>query len=494
MQKKSEIQQGWEFAANLAGANYAADYGSAYVEAVNKAIEELENNINYHTQRGQAIPFFQGFVAEEYGAGTFNIDAVAAGSDARAKVLHETGKFSVDVELNTGEQYSFKSYGSGDRSAKAQAVFNSETGKAGYDGHHRWVPTEQLGDAKTEAHHQALRNKLTRPDVADAYAETENRLTDVVKNDEGISSRPATRKELDKMAADGKKQEFRADEVGVTADSAITTEYMIQQAIKAGYTTAAITTAMQMAPEIYKAIDYLIKHGEINVQQVKHMGVKAITSGAEGFLRGSVSCTLMIMCEKGVFGEAFKKIEATELGAIVAIVMQTTKNAVLVAAGRISANQMGAAFVDSLIVTGGYFAGTAIAGKVLATEIGQQIGGIIGQALGFELPVLGYLLGSLIGTSFAVVYNIGKKKLISFCVDTGFTCFGLVEQNYELPEDVLSEMGVKQIPIPRVDVQRADIEVTTISSGTDTAEYETIDITVLKRGIIGVNKVGYIFK
>jgi hypothetical protein len=38
----------------------------------------------------------------------------------------------------------------------------------------------------------------------------------------------------------------------------------------------------------------------------------------------------------------------------------------------------------------------------------------------------------LIGTSFCVIYNIGKKKLISFCVDTGFTCFGLVEQNYEL--------------------------------------------------------------
>lgn len=107
-------------------------------------------------------------------------------------------------------------------------------------------------------------------------------------------------------------------------------------------------------------------------------------------------------------------------------------------------DQMGAAFVDTVIVSGGYL-------------LGAHIGGIIGQALGFELPVVGYLLGSLIGTAFCVVYNIGKKKLISFCVDTGFTCFGLVEQNYSLPEDVLHELGVETIPIPRTQVERIEI-------------------------------------
>lgn len=54
-------------------------------------------------------------------------------------------------------------------------------------------------------------------------------------------------------------------------------------------------------------------------------------------------------------------------------------------------------------------------------------------------------------SSVAVVYNIGKKKLISLCVEAGFTCFGLVEQDYELPEEIL------------------------------------------RRGIIGVNKIGYVF-
>lgn len=125
--------------------------------------------------------------------------------------------------------------------------------------------------------------------------------------------------------------------------------------------------------------------------------------------------------------------------------------------------------------------------------LGAHIGGIIGQALGFELPVVGYLLGSLIGTSFCVIYNIGKKKLISFCVDTGFTCFGLVEQNYELPDEVLHELGVETIPIPRTQIERIDIPRTqTSTADINKSEYETIDITVLRRGVIGVNKIGYV--
>lgn len=49
--------------------------------------------------------------------------------------------------------------------------------------------------------------------------------------------------------------------------------------------------------------------------------------------------------------------------------------------------------------------------------------------------------------AISVVYNIGKKKLISFCVDTGFTCFGLVEPDYQIPEEVLNSMGINTIKI-----------------------------------------------
>ena len=184
------------------------------------------------------------------------------------------------------------------------------------------------------------------------------------------------------------------------------------------------------------------------------------------------------MCDAGKLGEFFKGIDPTLTAIIVSIAIQTIKNSILVAAGKMSAKQMGAAFVDSIVVSGGFFAGV-------------KIGGLIGAALGWEAPVLGYMLGSLIGASFSVVYNIGKKRLISFCVDTGFTCFGLVDQDYELPEEVLNSIGIDTIEIPRKKVDYKVIETTEVHRPIDAKEYETIDITVLRRGIIGVNKVGY---
>ena len=85
------------------------------------------------------------------------------------------------------------------------------------------------------------------------------------------------------------------------------------------------------------------------------------------------------------------------------------------------------------------------------------------------------------------------EKLISFCVDTGFTCFGLVEQNYELPDEVLHELGVETIPIPRTKIERIDIpRVQTPAANISRSEYETINITVLRRGVIGVNRIGYV--
>ncbi len=481
MQTKSEVQQGWEFAAAIMGADVGAHMGTEYVSAVEAAIKQLEDNINNHQYRNLGIGQLQGYMLEEWEAGTFNVDAVAADSADRAVVLHSSAKDSVDIHLKSGTDYSAKSYGTAEQTARAQARFNPDTGQASYRGQGRLVPSDQLDTAKQTAHREALRNEPIREDVSKAYGETESKLTDKLANDEGVESRSASRKDLEKMAKESKKQEFKAEEHGVTAEGAIKTEYLLKQALKAGYTTAAITVAVQLAPEIYKAIDFLIKNGELDLSTVKHIGKKGISAGAEGFLRGSISSALLIMCESGALGEALKGISPTLLGAVVALVLQTTKNSILVAAGKMTTQQMGAGFVDMVVVSGGYL-------------VSAHIGGIIGQTLGFQLPVLGYLLGSLIGTSYCVIYNIGKKKLISFCVDTGFTCFGLVEQNYELPEDVLHEMGVETIEIPRTRIETTEIPRIAIGAAEiKKADYETIDITVLRRGVIGVNKVGYVF-
>lgn len=44
-------------------------------------------------------------------------------------------------------------------------------------------------------------------------------------------------------------------------------------------------------------------------------------------------------------------------------------------------------------------------------------------------------MGSVVGS---FTYDYGYKKALSFCIDTGFTLFGLVEQ-----DDIIKQMGLK---------------------------------------------------
>ena len=374
-------------------------------------------------------------------------------------------------------EYSAKSYADGEKSAVQQALLNIETRRARYEEQYRLVPTDQLSDAKAESFRRALNNQEKRPEVSEAYADTYQKLTDRLTSDDGTSSKPAKRKDYERMASKSKSQTYSAKDDGVTAQNTIKLGYLLKQALKAGYTTAAITAVLQLAPEIFKAIDYLIKHGELNIDELHGMGKKCISAGATGFLRGSIASALMIVCKSGKLGERLNNCSPTLLGAIVALVMQTGMNCIGVAAGKMTPHQMGAAFIDMVVTSSGYF-----------------LGGIIGQAIAPALPVIGYLLGSLVGASCCVVYNIGKKKLISFCADTGFTCFGLVEQNYELPEDLLNDLGIETISIPRIQIETVEIQRVSINIvEIERIEYETVNFTVLRRGVIGVNKVGYVF-
>ncbi|UKI13310.1 MAG: hypothetical protein L6V84_03455 [Oscillospiraceae bacterium] len=66
MQSKAEIQQGWDFATGIMGANVASNMGQEYVRAVETAIKQLEGNINNHQYRNLEIGQLQGYMLEEW--------------------------------------------------------------------------------------------------------------------------------------------------------------------------------------------------------------------------------------------------------------------------------------------------------------------------------------------------------------------------------------------------------------------------------------------
>ncbi len=498
MNKFEDVKYGWDFMSKIFGSdiggysastdyaenfaqNKVIDINNQHIQEINSAIDELAKNINEHPHLNLPIEQLKGFVAEEFHAGTFNIEAIRAGSEHRAWTLQENGYASVDVATNFDKSYSLKYYNNAEKAEVAQAALNRETRSPKYSGQERLIASEQVENAKIAAHRKGLKNIENRPDVSNAHFDTEKHLVSKISDDNGIESRELTIKESKKIAKEAQKDGFDPEKYGIVKDAFqdhVKIDYL-NQALKAGLTAASITAITQIVPELYKAIDYLIKHGEIDINGLKKSGKTIITVSGESFLRGSIAYGVEMAIQEGLLGEALVGINPSIVGVAVTIIYGTVKDSILVAAGKMTSKEMGIHFADTLVVSSGYL-------------VGMKLGGIIAQALFPQLPGISYAIGSLLGCSIAVLYNIGKKKFISFCVDTGFTCFGLVEQNYELPDEVLKKMGVSTIPISRANVKKTGINTVSVSDSVNRADYETIDIAVLRRGVIGVNKIGYI--
>lgn len=121
-------------------------------------------------------------------------------------------------------------------------------------------------------------------------------------------------------------------------------------------------------------------------------------------------------------------------------------------------------------------------------------GGIVGAAFMPATAVLGYMIGSFVGSVVGgFVFNGAYSCVLSFCVDTGCTFFGLVEQDYTLPENVLEELGIDLFEYEKF--QPLHIEPLSFEPlGFEPQRFEplSIGITVLRRGVIGVNRIGYV--
>src|SRR5699024_6352145 len=127
-----------------------------------------------------------------------------------------------------------------------------------------------------------------------------------------------------------KKGDVTADELkslGISADEVIRFEYLAQQAFKSGLTAATISVVLNVTPEVYRAISYLIQNGELDEKQFQRIGFAALKGSSEGFVRGSISAAITIACKSGMLGEALKGISPSIVGIATVLAMDTMKNA-----------------------------------------------------------------------------------------------------------------------------------------------------------------------
>ena len=119
--------------------------------------------------------------------------------------------------------------------------------------------------------------------------------------------------------------------------------------------------------------------------------------------------------------------------------------------------------------------------------------GVITQTFSV-VPVLGFMVGSFIGSIVgAFTYNVGYNAVLSFCMETGFTMFGLVSQSHTLPDEIIKEIGIETFGYEHFECESFEPDSFEADSfSVDSFDFDTLDISFLRRGVIGVSKIGYV--
>lgn len=501
------FEEGYAFFEKQAGVQMAVRLGSEYVTLVDTEIAKLLADLNAFDGFKTGADKLKGDIAEFWHADTFNIEAVVHGSEHRAFIDRSHDFASADISSNFGKLFGLKYYKTGEASAKQQAKsvferfheYRSSGGKDTleaflekrgfsddsvlhdpiYSGQIRIIPKDQLETAR-----QWLRNKIAtestiRPEQMERYKDTLKMLSDRLEDGQGTESIALSEADAKALAVLAKEGDIGAEELkalGVSADQMIQFEYLAKEAFKSGLSAATISMVLAIGPEIYKAIDYLIKNGELEEKQFQRIGFAALKSGGEGFVRGTVSAAITLACKSGMLGEAFKSVSPSIIGMATVLAMNTMKNSFKVANGTMTRSELAQELIKELIVSSS------------ALAIGS-----VAQAF-IEIPVVGFMIGSFVGSAIgSFAYTCGYNAVMSFCVDTGFTMFGLVNQNYTLPDDIFEHIGVAIFQYERfISKQFRKRNFTHTSFNRRQFSGHTLETHILRRGVIGVSEIGYI--
>ena len=498
--------EGYNFFEKNIGGQLGANATNVYVNNVHNEILNLMKNLNDFKGFQTGINQLKGNIAEFWHSGTYNINAVARGSTNRTFVLQSNEFGSIDIGSNFGNDYGLKYYKIGVDSANQQAKsifekfkeyqahggkddlnkFLSDRGFSDedinspiYSGQYRIIPKEQLEEAIKFLEQKIAKESITRPELVEKYSETLKMLKIKIEDSEGTESIPLSTDDAKKIAGlskEGLITEEELKKLGVSTEDIIKFEYILKESFKAGLTAVKISLILKLAPEIYKAIKYLISNGEIDFTRFKMMGIECLQAGSEAFLRGTVAATITGAFKAGLCGEALKTINPTIIGALTVFTLDIIKNSFKVTQGKMSRQELTTEMTKEMFI--------------LSCSLGV---GFLSQTF-INIPVFSFMVGNFIGSILgAFVYDKIYNVALSFCIDTGFTMFGLVEQDYKIPEHILKEIGLKvfeyeKFQFHKFEPQKFEIKKFEIKK----FQFEAFKITILRRGVIGISKIGYI--
>jgi hypothetical protein len=512
----NEFKKGWKYAEQLQGVQAANVMGKTYIDTVVNEINKLEESINVYSDSQQNNAVLGGFIAEEYHAGTFNINAVAAGSKSRAFVGGSNAHASVDISTNFEKEYSLKYIKSAEKSVDSQLQnvlqdyhkYLSKAKSRGtqkpmsldeylnkygytndmetlltsvYNGQGRIIPSDQLEEAikilKRKIATESARDGENRIYNLKNCLETLENLCDRIKSSDGIESIPLSKMDAEAIAKLCKTEGFKPEDFGITLDKTIKTQYILNQALKGGITGATLTLAIQIIPDIISIIYNFANDKKLDIDSIAKNGIECIAQGVKSFILGFTSCSVYISCKAGKFGSKLMSVNAPVIGSITALLFQVVQECYNASLGKSSAEQLRYILTKDLLVTCSSLLFGGIAVSILPIISG-----------------IAFMVGSVIGSVTASVFiSVSDKIIVSLCVNSGYTLFGLVDQDYTLPIDILKDMGITINEVDRLRVKYNTVSRNTVTRRNVSFNYvNRIEIKMIKRGVIAFHKIGYI--
>ena len=340
----------------------ASEYLTNLDNALKTANESLYGTITTQAGVVNQNPRLDGFIAEQYHAQTFNMNAEATGSHYRAKVLEPEGnsyaKNSVDIVIVDGEGNIVRKYQSKyckDAKATEKAFEHGD-----YRGQRKVVPDGQETEISTKA-------------------------TSVIEAPDGTTSNPLTKSRAEQMrdeAQSGRWNDLNWSEYAIK-DIAIG---IGKQACYAALQGAAIGVGFDVAQKLWNG-------EEIEADEVIET---AIVSGADFGVKAAVAGALKVGVEKEIITVIPKGTPASTFANIAFVAIEDVKVIGKMMSGELTAKEGIEKIEQTTVAT---VAGLATMGKGAA--IGATVGAIfgpVGVAIGgFVGGTVGYMAGSKIG-------------------------------------------------------------------------------------------------
>jgi hypothetical protein len=115
-----------------------------------------------------------------------------------------------------------------------------------------------------------------------------------------------------------------------------------------------------------------------------------------------------------------------------------------------------------------------------------MLGATIGQVI-IPVPLLGALAGNMVGSTVgAVVFEGVNSLIVGLCAESGWTFFGIVQQDYSFPEEVLRNAGYDLFSTHSFSNQ----SFSTGGFSVQSFQTNSLSFSPIRRGLIACNVVG----